>query len=190
MRCKICGAKLKKEGDICANCYKEYQENEELKKDTNERLILKRKYSISYEITKYIFVIIIFILAFIFLLVSGEFLEAFLVIVIALVVMGILLFLDKRIAMATQAIFYDTKVNYTFKFLFFNIEKTVKYTNIDDVRYFQTYRQKRFGYGDFCVYAKGAIPGTGFLNGFQIKNIENAEDVLNQISEIIGPIES
>ncbi len=190
MRCKICGAKLKKEGDICANCYKEYQENEELKKDTNERLKLRRKYSISYEITKYIFLIIVFILAFIVSLAAGGILEALLVILIFAIVMGGLLFIDKRIAMATKATFYDTKVRYTFKFLFFNVDKTVKYSNIDDIRYFQTYRQKRFGYGDFCIYTKGVIPGSGFLNGFQIKNVENAEEVLKQISEIIGPIES
>ena len=39
MRCRICGAKLKKEGDICTNCYKKYQEEEDLKKDVNERLV-------------------------------------------------------------------------------------------------------------------------------------------------------
>ena len=33
MRCSICGAKLAKEGDICKNCYKEFQEEEELKKE-------------------------------------------------------------------------------------------------------------------------------------------------------------
>ena len=38
MKCSICGARLKKEGDICKNCYKEFQEEEELKKDTNEQL--------------------------------------------------------------------------------------------------------------------------------------------------------
>ena len=43
MRCRICGAKLKKEGDICTNCYKKYQEEEDLKKDVNERLVVKRK---------------------------------------------------------------------------------------------------------------------------------------------------
>ncbi len=60
MRCRICGAKLKKEGDICTNCYKKYQEEEDLKKDVNERLVVKRKYSIAYLILKYTWLIIIF----------------------------------------------------------------------------------------------------------------------------------
>ena len=49
MRCKICGAKLAKENaDICLNCYKAYQEEEDLKKDIEEKLIVKRRYKISY----------------------------------------------------------------------------------------------------------------------------------------------
>ena len=40
MRCSICGAKLKKEGDICINCYKAYQEEEDLKKDVKVKLKL------------------------------------------------------------------------------------------------------------------------------------------------------
>ena len=41
MKCKICGAKLKKDGDICKNCYKAYLEEEELKKDINKQLRIK-----------------------------------------------------------------------------------------------------------------------------------------------------
>ena len=63
MKCRICGAPLKKEGDICTNCYKKYQEEEELKKDTKEVLKFNGKYSIAYEFTKYAWIIAIFILS-------------------------------------------------------------------------------------------------------------------------------
>ena len=88
--------------------------------------------------------------------------------------------------MATKAVFYDKKTVYTFKFLCFDVTKVVKYSEIADVRYFQTRRQKKYGYGDLCVYGKGNIPGAGFINGFQIKNVENVEEVLKQIGQIIG----
>ena len=79
---------------------------------------------------------------------------------------------------------------YTFKFLFFDTEKTVKYSDLADVTYFQTFAQKRFGYGDLCVYARGPIPGTTIFNGFQLKNVENVKEVLEKIGEIVGAIES
>lgn len=188
MRCSICGAKLKKEGDICINCYKAYQEEEDLKKDVKVKLKLKRKYSIAYEFRKYMELIIIFILAILGCIAFENIWAALLGVLLLIVTMGLLLFLDKRIANSTTATFYEKKAVYTFKFLFFDTQKVVKYTDLKDVTYYQTFRQKKFGYGDLCVYAKGAIPGATLLNGFQIKNVENVKEVLEQIGEIVGPL--
>ena len=188
MRCSICGAKLKKEGDICINCYKAYQEEEDLKKDVKVKLRLKRKYSIAYEFRKYMELIIIFILAILGCMAFENIWAALLGVLLLIVTMGLLLFLDKRIANSTTATFYEKKAVYTFKFLFFDTQKVVKYTDLKDVTYYQTFRQKKFGYGDLCVYAKGAIPGATLLNGFQIKNVENVKEVLEQIGEIVGPL--
>ena len=33
MECRVCGAKLRKKGDLCPKCYKEMVEEEELKND-------------------------------------------------------------------------------------------------------------------------------------------------------------
>ena len=186
MRCSICGARLTKEGDICKNCYKEYQEEEELRKDTKEQLKLKRKYSIAYEFTKYIEIIVLCILAIVVCISSGGFLETLAVIGIFALVFGFLLFLDKRLAVATKAVFYEKKVVYTFDMGFINTTKVVKYDDIGDIRYFQSHKQKRFGFGDLCVYSKGVIPGAGFFGGFQIKNIENVQGNLDKIGEILG----
>ena len=189
MKCRICRAKLKKDGDICTSCYKEFQEEEDLKRDTNERLKIKRKYSINYELVKSTELIILAILSMLICISAGGFLESIGVLLIFAAIIGFILFWDKRVSMATKAVFYDKKTVYTFKFLFFDVTKVVKYSEIADVRYFQTRRQKKYGFGDLCVYAKGVIPGSGFLNGYQIKNVENVEEVLKQIGEIVGPIE-
>lgn len=188
MRCSICGAKLKKEGDICVNCYKAYQEEEDLKKDVNVKLKIKRKYSIAYEFRKYTELIVIVILAILCCVAFGNVLAGILGVLILVLALGLLFFLDKRIANSTTATFYEKKMEYTFKFLFFDTHKVVKYTDLKDVTYYQTWRQKKFGYGDLCVYAKGAIPGATLLNGFQIKNIENAKEVLEKIGEIVSPL--
>ena len=186
MRCSICGARLTKEGDICKTCYKEYQEEEELKKDTKEQLKIKRKYSIAYEISKYVELIILFAFAMIVCISSGGVWESLVVVAIFGVIFGFLLFLDKRLAMATKVVFYEKKAVYTFEMGFLSTTKVVKYDDIDDVRYFQTRRQKKFGFGDLCVYSKGVIPGVGFFGGFQIKNIENVQGNLDKIGEILG----
>lgn len=186
MRCSICGARLTKEGDICKSCYKEFQEEEELKKDTKEQLKIKRKYSISYEITKYVELILLCVLAMIICISSGGVWETVLVIAIFVAIFGFLLFLDKRLAMATKVVFYEKKAVYTFDMGFINKTKVVKYDDIDNVRYFQNRKQKKFGFGDLCIYAKGVIPGAGYFGGLQIKNIENVQGNLEKIGEILG----
>ena len=186
MRCSICGAKLAKEGDICKNCYKEFQEEEELKKDINEQLKIKRKYSIAYEVAKYVELIILAIFALIVCVSSGGIWESLVVVGVFAVIFGFLLFIDKRLAVATKVVFYEKKVVYTFDMWPINTTKVVKYDEISDIRYFQSRRQKKFGFGDLCVYTKGVIPGVGFFGGFQIKNIENVQGNLDKIGEILG----
>ncbi len=185
MRCRICGAPLKKPGDICSNCYKEYQEDENLKKDVKEIYKLKRKYSIAYELLKYMGLILIFFICIIVFFFGKAFLEGVLTILLFLITLGVLLFLDKRIAVGTQATFYEKKVVYRFHFWFLKREKIVKYKDITDISYYQTFRQKRMGYGDLCIYARGNIPGATLLNGFQVKNVENVKEVLQTLKEML-----
>lgn len=185
MKCKICGANLKKDGDICSNCYKTYQEEEELKKDVNEILKIKRKYSIAYEFSKYAWILIVFVLSFLVCLSSKDVLQEVLLVVIFVFIIGFLFFWDKRIARATQVVFYEKKVVYKFNFGFIHNEKVVKYTDFTDISCYQTFKQKRFGYGDLCIYAKGIFPGATLLNGFQIKNVENAQEAKNIIKEMV-----
>ena len=186
MKCSICGAKLKKAGDLCSNCYKEFQEEEELKKDVNEIFKMKRKYSIKYEMWKYVEIIALFAFCMIVLLITGQILAFFGALLFLLVALGVLLFIDKRLAMGTSVTFYEKKIVYRFKFAIFNKTKVVKYTDLKDVAYYQTFRQKKMGMGDFCFYAKGAIPGATLLNGFQIKDIEDAAGTIEKIREIIN----
>ncbi len=186
MRCSICGAKLKKEGEVCSVCYKEFQEDEELRKDKKETLKFKRKYSINYEILRYMEIIIIFILCMFGFLISGSIGEFFITLFSLAVILGVLLFWDKRVANGTTVTFYEKKVVYRFKFFIFNTTKVVKFTDIDDIVFYQTFRQKKMGMGDICIYAKGSIPGANLLNGFQVKDVENLTETLEKIKEVIG----
>ena len=189
MRCRICGAKLRNEGDICNSCYKLYQEEENLKKDVTEKLVVKRKYSIAYNLARYFWIFIVFIFSVVICLTGKEFLPVLGLIGALIVVIGLLLFLDKRLAKATKAVFYEKKVVYTFDFLFIHTEKMVKYEDIRDITiYPPTLWQRKYNLGDICVYAKGVFPGASLLNGFQVKNVENASEVLDKIGEVVGPL--
>ena len=185
MKCKICGAELKKEGDICKECYKKYQEEEELKNDKNVRLKIKSAYKVEFEVKKYAefdFFMILMIILFAF---SKQFLSALLVFVAFVVIELVLFFIDKKFAIGTTVTLYDKKMVYRRNVFFIHRVKTVKYSDLSDVSYYQTRRQKKLGMGDLCVYAKGKIPGKTLLNGFQIKNVSDVANVLQKIGEIV-----
>ena len=186
MRCSICGTKLKKEGEVCSNCYNELQAEEEYRNDVNEVFKIKRAYRINYEIVKNTELVIIFGICLTLFILARSFFEFLMTILIAVIVFGIILFIDKRIANATTVTFYEKKAVYRFKLGIFNKEKEVKYKDIKDIKCFQTFRQKKMDIGDLCFYAKGAIPGALLLNGFQIKDIEDVTETLEKIKGIIG----
>lgn len=191
MRCRICGAKLAKENaDICINCYKEYQEEEELKKDVNERLVVKRRYKISYVLLKWIEAIAILTIATLSFLITDRILEAILCALASITILIIILAISKRIAIGTKAIFYDKKVVYTSKNWLYNTEKVVKYSDIKDISVFQTFRQKKMKFGDICFYVKSNVPGVAFFKGFQIRDVENVAQTLQNITELIGITEN
>ena len=184
MRCSICGTKLKKEGDICSNCYKEFQEEEELKKDVKEVFKIKRKYLIKYELIKCLWVIVIFVLCMAIFLLGKKFGEFFITFFVLALILGVWLFINKRIANATTVTFYEKKVVYRFKLGFIERVKVVKYKDFSDVAYFQTFKQKGYKLGDLCFYAKGLL-GASLLSGFQIKDVENIVETTQKVKEII-----
>lgn len=191
MRCRICGAKLEKENaDICLNCYKDFQEEEELKKDTNERLIVKRKYKISYTLLKWFEAILILTVSTLGMFAVNKPFEALLCAFISLIVIAVILAVSKRIAKGTKVIFYDKKAVYTVRNFLYNNQKVIKYTDIKDITVFQTYRQKKMKFGDICVYVKSNVPGAAFFKGFQIKDVENISETLEKIYEIVGITEN
>ncbi len=190
MKCKICGAKLKKEdGDICTNCYKRYQEEEDLKKDTNVIYEFGRSHNVGCEIMRYTPLYFIFILSILMIIASKEWLTAILTIIGFFALIFVLFYIDRKFAEGTTVTCYETKMVCRKKAFFFDSETVVKYENIGDVTYYQRFPQKKFGMGDICVYAKGPLNIPTLFNGFQVKNVEEVSEVLQILGEIIGPLE-
>lgn len=181
MKCKICGAKLKKEGDICKNCYEKKMKEKELEKDVKEVLKIRRKYLPAYEITRLTEIIVIFILATLSLLSLKYFLQAFLTLIILTVLIAVILLIEKRLAIGTKCTFYEKKLKYNFDFLFIHTERIIEYENIKDVSYYQNRKQKQYDLADLCVYVKY----TGLIGGVNFKNLSNATENLEKIKQVV-----
>ena len=90
------------------------------------------------------------------------------------------MFFNKKRAMGTKTIFYETKFKYIAKYPLVNREEMVLYNDIKDMAYFQTRSQKMCKIGDIRFYTKG------FLAGVTINDIPDIEETFNKIRDIIN----
>lgn len=181
MRCKICGANLKKDGDICKNCYQQYKEQESLEADNEPKIFeVKRKYSPKFNLLKNgEFILILIIIALAGLSSYGTVL-GILITILCIVVLGLWLFYNKKRASGTKTIFYETKFRYRAKYPLVDREEIVPYKDIKDIAYFQTFSQKVCKIGDIRFYTKG------FLSGITINDIPDIEENFPKIKDIIN----
>lgn len=180
MKCKVCGAELKKDGDICNKCYDKLVKEEEMNIEQNQKAlyILKMKYIPGYEIFKigdYLIFGIILLLA----LISTKQMQAFvLALVFILAFILIMLRLKKLKAQKTTCTFYETKIVYKSK----NKEKTILYKDVKDVGYYETFSQKLFKIGDIRIYPENGIFIT---SGINMENVKNVKEEFEKIREIV-----
>lgn len=178
MRCRICGAKLRKEGDICKDCYKEYMKEVELDKDNTEIYKINRKYLPSFQLTQYIDWYIITFCIIVATMAQNQFLIAIAIGIIALIILGVVMFLQKRRAQNTSCTFYETKVVWKYK----DKTKTLAYDDLRDVTFYQSFFQKLFKLADFQFHP---AKGTYLIEGFEVRNVPNVESTISEVSEIL-----
>ena len=181
MRCKMCGKELKKEGDICKNCYEKYKKEQNLRADNEQEIFrINRKYSPKFNLLKngeLIALVLIIILAGFSYYTK---LVGVLIMILCLVSFGVWMFFNKKRALGTKTIFYETKLKYTAKYPLMNQEEIIAYDEIKDMAYFQTRSQKFFKVGDIRFYLNG------FLNGLTISDIPNVQENFNKIKDLIN----
>ena len=159
-------------------------------KEEKELLRIKKKYSIKYVlIVKLIEVYIIFLLVILFSFFSNRIGIGIFSIFLLVVFVIVYLILSKKSASKTYMIFYDTKVVYKRKFLSFEKERALEYSEIKDIVYTQgtswytRFWQKIFGFGNIYVYPK---KGNIFTHGMSIDVIENIDKVVDELKNLIG----
>lgn len=187
MKCRICGANLAKENaDICVDCYKKYQEEEELKNDTNIIYTIDSRFSMGYEIIKYIEVILIILLAVLGCFALSNIKQAVLCLVGLFLFLLVAIFNDRLKARNNKMTFYESKLVYNTKNILITNEKVLKYSDLADITYFQSIRQKIFKRGDLCIYVKGTLPGGSLIGGAQFKDVNNIKQIYSDLVELLG----
>jgi len=181
MRCKICGAKLKKDGDICKNCYHEHIRQENLRQENEEKVYsVKRKYAPKFNLLKNGELILLMFI----IVVSGfnafNNIIGFLIMILCFVLFGAWMFFNKVRSSGTKTTFYKTKLKHKVKYLFVDREEIIEYNEIKDMEYFQTRSQKWCKIGDIRFYTKG------FLSGLTIHDIPEIEENFNKMRDIIN----
>ena len=178
MKCRICGAKLRKDGDICKSCYEEYCKEEALEKDINEIYKLKGKYILSFQLTQYIDWILVTIFIVIALFVQQQYFMSIAFLLVAIVCVLVALYFAKKRAANTSCTFFEKKVVWKHN----DRKKTIAYSDIKDVTYYQNFFQKIFKLYDIQFHPEG---GTYLIGGFELKNVSNFDEIWPQIEQII-----
>lgn len=181
MRCKMCGAKLKKEGDICKNCYQKYKEKAELRADNEQEIYqVKRKYSPKFNLLKNSEIILLLLVVIFAGFGNYNTGWAILIMLTCVAAFGLWMFFNKKRASGTKTTFYETKFKYRAQYLFVDREEVVPYKDIKDMAYFQTRSQKICKIGDIRFYTKG------FLAGITIQDIPEIEENFQKIRDVIN----
>lgn len=178
MKCRICGAKLRKDGDICKSCYEEYCKEEALEKDTQEIFKIYRKHLPKYQLTQWFDWILITIFVIIALLAQEQYLGSFLFIIGAFLVFGFAMFIVKKRAINTTCTFYEKKVVFKYR----DNKKILAYSDLKNVTYYQNFFQKIFKLGDIQFHPDS---GSYLFGGFEIKNVPDIEENWEKIQEIL-----
>lgn len=179
MKCRICGAKLRKDGDICKSCYEEYCKEEALEKDVKEVYKIHRKYLPTYQLIKYFDWIFVAVFVFIALLFQKQIFYAACFLLVSLIALGVALFLAKRRAINTTCIFYSKKVVLKYK----DRKKTLPYADLKEITYYQNFFQKLFKLADVQFRPE---EGSYLINGFEIKNVPDFDNTWKKIEDIIS----
>lgn len=184
-KCKICGAELKKEGELCNNCMNEIMKEEETKNDTTEIYSFKPKFVLGYQLSTHIenLIVAFIVIATLIYMVSEYFWESMIFLVLFLIAEGLLFAYDKYKIANTKCIFYTTKLAYERVFLFRKKRTEVRYDEIKEFSFSQRRFEKIFNIGTIHIHtaSKNLLERHIFIEA--VKDVQN---VFNDVKEKIG----
>ena len=185
MRCKMCGAELKKEGELCNNCMNKVLKEEEKRNDNIKVYEFKRKFVIGYQMSQHIESLIIAIIdCAVLILTASEFFVESIIFLVLVILVEIFIFLYDRYKINhSKCTFYMTKFVYKKIVLFREKKIEISYSDVKELSYNQTRFEKIFGIG--TIYIKSSSKNLLEKNIY-IDSIKNVDKVFQDIKERLG----
>lgn len=182
MKCKVCGAELKRDGELCNNCLNRLRREEEMRGDKTPVYGFKSTFVLGYEILRHCeqIGIVIFMLV-LMLSVDISYWKFALLLGCGFAIFGILYLIYDRLSLnSVSCTIYRTKLIYKTG----RIRKKVKvipFSEIEEILYNQGNAQKLFNVGTILIKRKTV---NIFERHIFIESVKNVEEVFGKIKEV------
>lgn len=182
MNCKICGAELKRPGELCNNCMNKLLKEQERKNDKTEYFTFRRKFVLGYEILRNIESIAIVIFLIILILsVDLSWWKYALGTGIVFSIFGIIYLIASRASINSgECTLYQTKLVYRYGVIKKKV-KEIPYDEIDDVYYQLGNLQQVFNIGTIVIKRKTR---NLLERNVYIESIKDVETVFGKFEEL------
>lgn len=182
MNCKICGAELKKPGELCNNCMNKLMEEQERRNDKSPFYTFKREFVLGYELMRHLEQIGIVIFMIVLLLsVNLAYWKYALLIAGIFIIFGIGYLINLKIKINSGiCTLYRTKL----VFQYGNFKKRVKeipYDEVEEVYYQLGNMQQLFKVGTIVIKKKTRNILDKYL---YIESVKNIEKVFGKFEEV------
>lgn len=184
-KCKICGAELKKEGELCNNCMNQIMKEEETRNDVTEIYSFKPKFVLGYQLSTHVenLIVAVIVIATLIYMISSYLLESLIFLVLFLVAEGLLFAYDRYKINNTKCSFYATKLVYD-RVSFFKKRKTeIRYDEVKEFSYSQRRFEKIFNIGTIHIHTASKNP---LERHIYIESVKNVQAIFNDVKEKIG----
>ena len=184
MNCRICGAELKREGELCNNCMNKLMEQQRLRNDVEKTYTFKQKFILGYELLRHIEQVGVLIFTIILILSVNIIYWRYAVLIGCIFgIAGILYLLhEERILNSGICTLYSHRLVYT-KGTFRKKTKQVSFSEIEDISYQQGSVQKPFNVGNIIIKKKTRNILDKFIIIESVKDIEKVFENIKVVFE-------
>lgn len=182
MNCRICGAELAHEGELCNNCMNKLMKEQELRNDVQEFYTFRRKFVLGYELLRHAEQIGIVIFMIVLMLsVSLSYWQYALLTAGIFIVFGVCYLVWSRVSINTGVCtLYHSRLVYSYG-KFKRKTKEIPFSEIEEIFYNQGNMQKLFNVGTIVIKRRTR----NIMDRFTyIESVKNVDMVFGKIQEV------
>ena len=182
MNCRICGAELARDGELCNNCMNKLMAEQALRNDVEEFYSFKRKFVLGYEILRHAEQICIVIFMIVLMLsINFSYWKYALLTALVFSVFGIFYLWYFKISLNTGVCtLYHYRLVYSYG-KFKRRTKEIPFSEIEEIFYNQGNMQKMFNVGTIVIKRRTR----NIMDRFTyIESVKNVEQVFGKIQEV------